>query len=208
MPSVPADYQPAEFSLTAAVRAHLGVSTRQLGRYLGVTAGFVSHIEVGRRGLSAARLPRLLWLSHLLPPPLGQGQPAVPGPALFEPLAPLPAPDELLPAWPASAPEPAAEALRSRLRECRLLLLTHGEELARLQGRATQLAHRRWGLAQLRAVAPPADPDEAAHYARWLAELADDLAREEPSPATAAAYLVLRARVAGLRAEVAALAAG
>jgi|GEM_PF-6324859 len=38
-------------SLTAAIRAHCGLSVRQLGRWLGVSAGFVAHIETGRRGL-------------------------------------------------------------------------------------------------------------------------------------------------------------
>ncbi|MCB2407422.1 helix-turn-helix domain-containing protein [Hymenobacter lucidus] len=208
MPAAPTDYQPAKFSMTAAVRAHMGLSTRQMARYLQVSKGFVSHMEAGRRGPSATQMPRLLWLIQLLPPPLGQGPAAVPGPALFDPLAPLPPPDAQLPAWPERAPTASAEAVRRRLRDCQLLLLTQGLELARLQGRAAQLARRRRGLAKLQAAAAPPDPAEAAHYARWLAELAADLALDEPSPATAAAYRVLHARVAGLRAEVAALAAG
>lgn len=206
MPAAPTDYQPAGFSLTAAVRAHLGLSTRQMARYLQVSKGFVSHVETGRRGLSATQMLRLLGLIKLLPPPLGQGAPAVPEPAVYYPLAPLPVPDALLVAWPESAPAPSTEALRRRLRDCRLLLLTHGQELARLQRHAARLARRRWGLARLQAMPPFPDPAEAAHFARWLADLADDLALDEPSPATAAAYRVLAARVAGLRAEVAALA--
>ena len=71
------------------------------------------------------------------------------------------------------------------------------------------MAHRRWGLAQLQAASAPLEPAEATRSARWLSELTTDLARDEPDPAaTAAARRLLAARVAGLRAEVAALVAG
>ncbi|UOQ72156.1 hypothetical protein [Hymenobacter cellulosilyticus] len=205
MPAAPTSL-PVDLSLTAAIRAHLVLSTRQLARYLGVSTGFVSHVEAGRRGLPPALAPRLLRLSALLPPPLGQGPPALPTPDSFDPQAPLPPPDAQLPTLP--VPAPASKQLQRRLHDCRLLLLTHGQELARLQARATLLARRRYGLAQLQTVTAFPEPAEAVHYARWLAELVADLALTEPHPANAAAsFHVLAARVAGLRAEVAALAA-
>ncbi|PJJ59500.1 helix-turn-helix domain-containing protein [Hymenobacter chitinivorans] len=191
-------------SLTAAVRAHFGLTVRQLARYLGVSAGLVSHLEAGRRGLSPALAPRLLRLTPVLPPPLGQGPPAAPEPpAPFDPLAALPAPD------PAVLPPPGpatAESLRQPWRRYRLQLLTLGQQLALLQRQAAALAHRRRGLALLRAISPPPDPTEAAHYARWLDELTADLAWADPDPvATATAGRLLAARVAGLRATLALL---
>ncbi|RAK64051.1 hypothetical protein DLM85_19090 [Hymenobacter edaphi] len=186
----------------------MGLSTRQLARYLGVSTGFVSHVEAGRKGLPPALAPRLLVLSRLLPAPLGQGPPAPPDPAAYDPLAPLPTPEPALTGdgpVPADA-APAAEPLRHRLRDCRLQLLTQGQRLTQLQARAAALALRRRGLAQLQAATGPTEPTEAARYARWLGELSTDLARDAPDPAGAtAARLLLAARVAGLRAEVAAL---
>ncbi|MCB2409371.1 helix-turn-helix domain-containing protein [Hymenobacter lucidus] len=199
---------PLLLSLTAAVRAHFGLSLPQLARYLGVSTGFISHVEAGRKGLPPALAPRLLQLSRLLPPPLGQGLPAAPAPdsaAHYDPLAPLPSPDALL-APIMSALAAAPETLRSRLRDVRLRLLTQGQRLAQLQRSADALAHRRRGLAQLQASPAPTEPAETARYARWLGELATDLARDEPDPAaTTAARLLLAARVAGLRAEAASL---
>ncbi|TGE17222.1 hypothetical protein E5J99_08105 [Hymenobacter elongatus] len=88
----------------------------------------------------------------------------------------------------------------------RLRLLVVGRELARQQALAAALAHRRAGLAQLQAAPAPPEPTEAAHYARWRHELTADLTRDEPDPARAAAAgHLLVARVAGLRAEAAAL---
>ncbi|WP_170170374.1 helix-turn-helix domain-containing protein [Hymenobacter perfusus] len=192
-------------SLTAPVRAHLGVSLPQLARYLGVSASFVSHLEAGRKPLPAALLPRLLRLLSALPPPLGQGPPAVPLPPPYNPLLPLPAPEQLAPPLPEA---PAPEPLRRRLRDQRLRLLTLGTELAAAQTRAAALHHRRLGLARLHTLPPPPEAAEAAHLARWLQALAEDLRRDDPDPAARAAALhLLAARVAGLRAEVAALGA-
>lgn len=202
----------------------MGLSVRQLARFLGVTASFVAHVESGRRGLPPALAPRLLLLSRLLPPPLGQGLPAPEAAPAYDPLAPLPQPDQLLtpsaepwaatPATPelppaaGSSPEAAAPPLRRRLRDCRLQLLTQGQRLTQLQARAAALAHRRWAIAQLQAAPPLPEPAEAARYARWLGELVTDLARDEPDPAAAAAARhLLAARVASLRAEAAVLAA-
>jgi transcriptional regulator with XRE-family HTH domain len=201
-----------EVNLVTAVRAHFGLSVRQLASYLNVSAGFISHLETGRKGLPASLMPRLQGLSRLLPPPLGQGPPALPElpeSAIYDTLALLPAPDPLLQATELpTAAAPASEPLRQRLRDARQQLLQHGERLAQLQNRAATLACRRRGLAQLQMAPFPTEPAETARYARWLGELATDLARDEPDPAaTAAARLLLAARVAGLRAEVTLLAA-
>jgi len=194
--------RPANYSDSAetAVRSHFGLSMQQLARYLGVSVGFVSHLEAGRKQLPPALAARLIHLGRLLPPPLGQGPPAPPdepAPDLFGTLTP--------PA--ASLPEPLdPEPLRRRWRDCRLKVLVLGQRLDGLHARATALARRRRGLAQLLAAAPPAAPAEAAHYARWLAELAEDLALADPQPAVAATQrLLLAVRVGALQAEVDAL---
>jgi len=194
-------------SLPAAVRAHFGISLPQLARYLGVSTGFVSHLEAGRKPLPAALLPRLLWLLPALPPPLGQGPPAAPPlPLPYNPLRPLPAPELLAPPLPDAAAAPEPEMLRRRQRDQRLLLLTLGQRLASAQARAAVLHHRRLGLVRLHTLPPPPEAAEAAHLTRWLGGLAEDLQRDDPHPAARAAALhLLAARVAGLRAEVAAL---
>lgn len=199
-------------NLVVTVRHHFGFSVRQLASYLGVSAGFITHMETGRKGVPASLIPRLTVLSRLLPPPLGQGPPAapeLPESAIYDTLAPLPAPDPLLQSTELpSATAPAAEPLRQRLRDARQQLLQYGQRLAQQQTRAALLARRRRGVAQLQTAPFPTEPAETARYARWLGELATDLARDEPDPAqTAAAQLLLAARVAALRAEVALLAA-
>ncbi|SHK04210.1 hypothetical protein SAMN02746009_00155 [Hymenobacter psychrotolerans DSM 18569] len=189
------------------VRACLGLSTRQLAHYLGVSMGFVTHLEAGRKPLPGALLPRLLLLARLLPPPLGTGLPLPELPPPHDPLLPLPAPERLAPPLPDAPAPPEPETLRRRLRDQRLRLLTLSQHLAAEQARMAGLARRHHGLALLRAALPPPEAAEAAHYARWLARLSDDLTRDDPTPAVRAAALhLLAARVAGLRAEVAALA--
>ncbi|TGE26329.1 hypothetical protein [Hymenobacter metallicola] len=147
----------------------------------------------------------------MLPPPLGQGPPAapeLPESAIYDTLAPLPTPDALLQATDLlTSTVPAFEPLRQRLRDVRQLLLQHGQRLTQQQSRAALLARRRRGLAQLQSAPFPVEPTETARYARWLGELATDLARDEPDPSqAAAARLLLAARVAALRAEAALLA--
>ncbi|UOQ54472.1 helix-turn-helix domain-containing protein [Hymenobacter cellulosivorans] len=200
-----------DVNLVATVRHHFGFSVRQLASYLGVSAGFITHMETGRKGMPASLLPRLTVLSRLLPPPLGQGPPAAPEPpesAIYDTLAPLPAPDPLLQDTELpGATTPAAEPLRQHLRDVRQKLLQYGQRLAQQQSRAVLLARRRRGVAQLQTAPFPTEPAETARYARWLGELATDLARDEPDPTQAAAdRLLLAARVAALRAEVALLA--
>ena len=183
----------------AAVRAHFGLSQQQLARYLGVSVGFVSHLEAGRKPQPLAVALRLLVLARLLPPPLGSGPPIATAPAPG--IGPLDLALGLVPAettsWPA--------LVRRRVRRCCQQALVVAQRLATLQARAAAFAHRRRGLAQLGAA--PSAPSEATRYAHGLRELAQDLALADPDPAAAAtAQQLLAARLAGLRTEVAALA--
>ncbi|RIY12837.1 hypothetical protein D0T11_03695 [Hymenobacter rubripertinctus] len=191
-----------EFS--AVVRAGLGLSGRQLGRYLGVSVGFVAQVEAGHKPLPLALVPRLLHLLPALPPPLGQGPVPPPAPVPYNVLLPLPAPEPLVPPPPTP---PDAGVLAARGRSVRLRLLRQGTALAAAQARAAALHQRRLALAHLLALPPPPEAAEAAHLARWLRGLTTDLTRDDPAPAARAAALrLLAARVAGLRAELAALA--
>lgn len=192
-------------SFEAAVRAHFGLTVQQLARYLGVSKGFVSHLETGRKALPPALAERLLALARLLPPPLGNGPPTAPPPT------PDPATDPLHVALALASPAAVTatwpEPVRHRVRACRLRALDVAQRLTGLHARAAALAHRRRGLAQLAAAPAPPGPIAAAHYARWQQELADDLALADPDPAASAtARQLLAARLAGLQAEVAALA--
>ncbi|MFD2787546.1 helix-turn-helix domain-containing protein [Hymenobacter rubripertinctus] len=200
---------PSPSGFTTAIRAYFGLSQRQLARYLRVSYGFVTHLEAGRKELPLALVTRLLYLLQQLPPLLGQGVPAPAAPGFYDPLAPLPPPEPGLAGAEQPGPVPPdPDPLRRRLRDTRLRLLVQGQQLALFQRRAAALAHRHQALARLQAAAPPPDPTEAAHYAHWLAGLAADLTCDEPNPAaTAAARLLLVARIAGLRAEVATLTA-
>lgn len=192
-------------SLESAVRAQLGLSVRQLARYLGVSAGFVSHLEVGRKQAPEALALRLLPLARLLPPPLGSGPPDDAPPALGPDADPLTLALALAPAETTAGAWPAA--VHRRVRACRLQALAVAQRLASLQAHAAALAQRRRGLARLAAAPVPPGPAEAARYARWRQELAEDLALADPDPAAAATTRqLLAARLAGLRAEVAALA--
>ncbi|MDB5270639.1 MAG: DNA-binding transcriptional regulator, XRE-family domain, partial [Hymenobacter sp.] len=62
-------------SAEAAVRAHFGLSQQELARYLGVSAGFITHLEAGRKATPAAQALRLTRLARLLPPSEGHGPP-------------------------------------------------------------------------------------------------------------------------------------
>ncbi|RSK39472.1 hypothetical protein [Hymenobacter perfusus] len=201
-PSLPSD------SLSAAVRAHFGLTQPELGKFIGVSGTVIGHVEAGRRVLPAEAQRRLRPLALLLPPPEGLGPP-------------LPAP----PAG-ASAPEPAApavpleaEPLRKRLRRV-CYLLDKARFALENHVRASQAqARRRWGRAVLAALLAPApgtpaapaavaqDPAlDAAACRRWLERL-PDLAPGAawPLSATEAALLALRLRL--LEEEARALAA-
>jgi len=194
-PSLPSD------SLSAAVRAHFGLTQPELGQFIGVSGAVVGHVEAGRRVLPAEAQRRLRPLALLLPPPEGLGPP------LPAPLAGAPAPDPTTPSEPAAPLE--AEPLRKRLRRVRYLLDKTRFALEN-HARASQAqARRRWGRAVLAALLAPApgtpaapaavaqDPAlDAAAGRHWLERL-PDLAPGAawPLSATEAALLALRLRL-------------
>ena len=178
-------------SLSAAVRAHFGLTQPELGRYLGVRREQVAFVEGGQRTFSVAAEQRLRPLALLLP-----------GVLLNEPPAPpLPAPAE-----PADAPD--AAALRKRLRRCRHEAAQLRYEQENQATRALAQAQRQRGLAQLRAALLPAPgastaPDaETERRRRWLDALP---AEARPAPGSATARALATARLRGLLAEAGAL---
>jgi transcriptional regulator with XRE-family HTH domain len=174
-------------SLSAAVRAHFGLTQAELGQYLGVRREQVAFVEAGQRGYSLAAEQRLRPLGLLLP-----------GARAGEP----PAVREAEPAAPAEVPDVAA--LRKRLRRCRHLAAQLRYELENQAARAQGLANRQRGLAQLQAGLLPAPGFEAAppagdgHARRWLAQLA---AATPAAPPSATARALQEARLRGLTAE-------
>ncbi len=177
------------------MRAHFGLTQHELARYLGVSAGFVGHLEAGRKRPPLAAVQRLTRLALLLPPPEGYGPPAAPAPAA------TPDNPAALPDGPATPLAPGL--LHGRRRACLLQAAALGQQLRRLQARAAALACRRRGLARLQtAFGPAADAADA----RWLAGLAEDVAAADRDPAAAAsAQVLLAVRIAALTAEAEAL---
>ncbi len=181
-------------SLSAAVRAHFGLTQPELGRYLGVRREQVAFVEGGQRTFSVAAEQRLRPLALLLP-----------GVLLNEPPAPpLPAPAE-----PADAPDaPDVAALRKRLRRCRHEAAQLRYEQENQATRALAQAQRQRGLAQLRAALLPAPgasvaPDaETERRRRWLDALPAEAC---PAPGSATARALATARLRGLLAEAGAL---
>ena len=183
----------------ARVRAWFGLSQPELARYLGLSAAALAHAEAGRRPLPARALARLRPVAAVVP--AADEYPAPPR-ALAVPLLP-PLPSPLLPPLPADLPEP----LRRRHRDLHQLARSLAVRLARQQAQAAALAARRRGLARLASLLPPI-PVEAVAWRAWVAGLLTALALAAPDPAAAAVEArLLAARLAGVRAELAALAA-
>jgi transcriptional regulator with XRE-family HTH domain len=174
-------------SLSAAVRAHFGLTQAELGQYLGVRREQVAFVEAGQRSFSLAAERRLRPLALLLPESRARepAEPPVAGPVA-----------------PADGPEVAA--LRKRLRRCQHLMSELRWELENRETRAQALAQRQRGLAQLRAALLPEAaaeaplPAEAERIQRWL----NQLAAGTPPPAARADVPGLQvARLRGLAAE-------
>ncbi|MFD2784938.1 hypothetical protein [Hymenobacter rubripertinctus] len=179
--------------LAAEVRRFFSLSPAELGRYLGVPAMQVAHVEAGRRGLTTRAESRLLTLAQLLPLPHGAG-------------APLELPVRPAEALPGDG-EAATGPLTARLRRCDYLAARARFELENQQQRTAAAARRRAALVRLRAdllaATPAAPPDPAfdpAHAARWLARLTADTAAA-PAPPTAAELTLLAVRLAALEFE-------
>lgn len=164
--------------LLAQVRAWFGLSQTELALYLASSQTLVQAIESGQRRLGADLHAALL--------PLAQQVPA-------------PAPEAL----PAPLPQLAAnvEELDFRRRTCQQQAARLGQELAGLEQQAR--VAQRWAQA-LPALLPTAaagpDPERAAWLRGWLLRRASPLA-----PEAATRLRLLRARLAGLHAELAAL---
>ena len=176
-------------SLSAAVRAHFGLTQPELGDYLGVRREQVAFVEGGQRTFSAVAERRLRPLALLLPGVL---------------LADNPAPPMAAATAPAEAPD--TPALRKRLRRCRHEAAQLRYELENHAARAEVQAQRQRGLAQLRAAllpAPDAPADaETEHRRRWVDSLP---AAVLPAPMSATTRALGAARLRGLLAEAEAL---
>ncbi len=178
-------------ALTAHVRAWFSLTQAELALYLGISPTLVRDLETGRRALSSAVLSALSPLARHLPADD----------------APLPATAATLPA----APAPNAYEIDFRRRTC----LAQAARLAlELDGLAQQArAAQRWAqaLPALLAATPaaaPNDDDPAAAATRELWRVGWLHRRARPLPPEAATRAaLLRARIAGLRAEAAVLAA-
>ncbi|RIY13269.1 hypothetical protein D0T11_02205 [Hymenobacter rubripertinctus] len=177
----------------AAVRAWFGLGQAELALYLGVSAALVQAVEAGRRRFPLALVPTLLPLTHHLP------------------IAPAPAPDPALADAPAPAPDPAladAAALAFRRRQCLVQAQRLAAELASLEANGRAATHWAAALPALRATSPPplpgSTPAEAAARETWRQDWLSRRARPRP-PAEATRAALLRARLAGLATEAAAL---
>jgi hypothetical protein len=160
-------------SLEADVRAHFCLSQAELGRFIGVSAAQVGHVEAGRRSFSNVAHSHFRLLSWLLPPDLGGLGPAAPDDPAPQDFVPVDANDLV--------------RLRQRLRRCHHLADNLRYELDILQARARAHHRREWGVRILHEAlqpAPGAAPlvpflitltyprRDVAREARWLALLA------------------------------------
>ena len=212
------------------IRGWFGLDQAALALYLGVSQPLVQGIETGRRRLTPAVSTALLPLLLQLPAP--EVVAAAEAAALAEttPAIPTASPP---PALPTGTPPPAAADLDFRRRVCQQQAHRALAQAAALARQARVAA--RWAAvlpallppdpddptaapldpeaspatralaAALALAEDPGDPARApahAHWLRgWLARRAQPL-----SPADSTRYHLLRARAAGLLAEVAALA--
>lgn len=172
---------PSADTILADVRAHFGLTQWELAGLLLVTPEVYGHYEAGRRRLTTAMRTRLLPLLAALPA----------APELLPP--PLPAPP------PSATAPPAPEPLLARLDYCR----HHLPRLRRLAdgyARQAQVAAR-WATAAP-GLAGQAPFSTDARATRWLHDRPTAL-----SATDLAAWHLLRVRINGLEAEVAALTA-
>lgn len=151
-------------TLAAAVRKHFGFTQTELGRLLGISFGFVSQLEAGRRSLPVSVFDRLLPLGQCL----SSWTPAAVAPTA-EWLA-LPAPDR--------AP------LEARLDYCQHHAARLRRQLRAYEQQARYAARRQAALPALLAMAP----DDATRA--WLTTCA---APPTPTDAAQAHLLRIRA---------------
>lgn len=179
-------------NLLVRLRAWFGLDQEALALYLGASPALIRSIETGRRSLTPDVLMALRSLLPHLPPAEGAG--ALP-----------PTPPAALPP---GLPAPDAAELDFRRRVCAQQAAKLGRELAAIEARAqvaTRWAQALPALLQAAAESTPA-PDNPGRPA-WLADWLTRQARPLPLEA-ATRWHLLRARLAALTAEAAALADG
>ncbi len=186
--------------MAAAIRAYLGLSQTELGRWLGVSGGLVSSLEAGHKRLGPQASDHLRLLAACLPAALPVLAYATPAPTP----APVPLPTAVAPPPPAAAP-PAA--LRARLEAVVHAASTQRALLSRHYLRTEAAARWAAALPALTAAVPALAPAVQARATRWLAfrtaELADHAAPGAPADPVARALAGLR--LALLDAEAATL---
>ncbi|GAA4048350.1 hypothetical protein GCM10022409_38470 [Hymenobacter glaciei] len=169
-------------------RAHFGLSQREAAHLLGTTQTRINHAEIGRRPLPYAADQRLRALHALV-----LAAPAGP---------PAPTPDEADDLGPAIG----------RLADCRYAAARLAHRLAQVLPARAAPARQRLGAATAvpAALAPAADPLPpqrlGAQQAQW-ALLLSQARQELLGTSGRAPTLLAQARLAGLRAEAAVLAA-
>lgn len=185
-------------SLAAAVRGYLGLSQKELGRWLGVAITQVSDVEAGHKRFGEAAQAHLRLLAGCLPAAL---------PALTAYAAPPPPPADPLP--PAQAPPPVAPldtvttaTLTARRRTAEVEAARVAQTLATHQRHAEMVARWTAALPALRAAVPALAPTVQPRATRWLDFRTAELAATGPPPAQTA---LLALRLALLQAEAATL---
>ena len=176
-------------NLLVRLRAWFGLDQEALALYVGASPGLIRSIETGRRALTADIFMALRPLVQHLPP--------------TDDDAPVPAA-----ALPPGLPAPEAGELDFRRQVCAAQVAKMGRELAALAARARVATHWAQALPQLQqaaadtfaAPATAAEAERAAWLAGWLTRQA------RPLPVEAGTrWHLLRARLAALTAEIAAL---
>lgn len=178
-------------SLTAAVRAHYGISQTGLALYLSVSRSLLSLADINRRQLPTEALNRLIPLVEAMPPPWGQGR-AEPPPAPLPAAAPAPPLADL----------PAPEVLRRRQTICELELYSATRALTLIEHTTAQARRLLAILPALAATLPPVDTSAGARAHRQLSLLEAE-ARDRLGPGPAATRALLLARQAALNQEIA-----
>ncbi|MDB5269758.1 MAG: hypothetical protein JWP58_2798 [Hymenobacter sp.] len=175
-------------NLLARTRAWFGLDQAALALYLGVSLELIRSVETGRRRLSGEVFMAFRPLVQHLPPPE-----AAPAPAAA--LAP-------------GTPAPDASALDFRRRVCQHQAARCANEMAVIEHQARVAQHWAQALPALRQAAAEAlpDPDNPGRGA-WLMGWLTRHARPLPAE-SATRWHLLRARLAALTAEAAALAEG
>ena len=178
----------ASTNLLVRLRTWFGLDQAELALYLGTSPALIGSIESSRRALTADLFLALRPLVLQLPPAEAAGPAPGAGP-------------------PPGLPAPDAGELGFRRRVCAGQVAKLTRELAALEARARVATHWAQALpallhaaAEAHATPDPANPDRGAWLADWLTRQARPL-----PPEAGTRWHLLRARLAALAAEMAAL---